>query len=125
MTHPTPKDYEQQEKTPQQIERDTKTIVDSYTPNEWREEVERFEERWLGCLDNLGKAPNDTHTDFKRDLQTLLDQHSARLVARFSEEIAIHKEIMRTHEGEIFPKSWHEGKIEAFNQAIDIVKDNK
>ena len=64
-----------------------------------------------------------THLEMEELVHSLLNQHSAHLVERLKKEIAIHKEIMRIHEGEIFPKSWHEGKIEAFDLAIDIINN--
>jgi hypothetical protein len=58
-------------------------------------------------------------------IKNLLTTERARIVERLEKEIALHKEIIRIHERGVFPKSWHEGKIEAFDQAIDIIKDNK
>jgi hypothetical protein len=78
--------------------------------HEWREEIApRFGSKHAKAIEHF--------------IENILDTHTAHLVERLSKEIAIHKEIIRMHEGGMFPKSWHEGKIEAFDQAIDIIKD--
>jgi hypothetical protein len=99
-------------------------VVEIETPaNEWREEIERFEEYWLGCLDNLGTAPNDTHTDFKRGLQNLLDQHTAHLVAKIEglkDERLANAEGLMDDETRVL--KWKAiVKNEALDQAIDII----
>jgi hypothetical protein len=98
------------------------------TTPEWREEVERvveeFRKEW--CIDEVidGFVQLKVEDWLRTTLTDLLDTERARLVERLEKEIALHKEIIRIHERGVFPKSWHEGKIEAFDHAIDIVKSN-
>lgn len=87
------------------------------------------------CCKECSKCPDygDNHKDYchNRDcgchsLQKESEWEKIRKIAEEVEKkISIHKRIIEIHTNNVFPKNWHEGNINAFEDVLSIIKHNQ